>query len=123
MRLHQDYCSHCPSENVVKDGRTVGHRHNRDKCRYCNPESFTQELSAYVNISHDVDKFSREMDEAKRGMEHANRRLKELHKKFKDHIGEGGVRIVNLCGVSVVLDWTGDCLRVSFAKAERNPDD
>ena len=122
-RLYVDHCNHCPGENIQDDeGKHIGHKFSPDKCHYCTTKTFTESLGAYVNISHDIEKLKREIKERERGLDFWRKKLKDHYKTAKQHCGEGGVRIIQLYGVSVVLDWTTETFSIRFAKLERNPE-
>ena len=123
MKLHKDYCSHCPHFEEVNDGKRTGrYIYEPQKCHYCNPKTFTDKLGAYVNLEHDNKEFRRKMRDAEGGLVFSHKRQQTLFNDLKTNINEGDIRIIALCGVSVVLDWSHDSLRIRFANTERNPD-
>ncbi len=120
--LHDTWCSHCPGENILKEGKQTGrYRYHPEKCRYCSPESFTDKLSAYFNLEHDLKEFRRKREAAQKGMVFSGSRQRELYDELKNHCEKGQTRVITLGSVSAVLDWTGDNLRILFAQVERQP--
>lgn len=122
--LYIDYCPRCPGENILdSEGRCIGHKFNPDKCRSCNPKTFTEHLGEYVNADADIKKLKREIEERQLGIDYYESKKAGYLQMFKDHCSVGGVRIVDLLGVTVVLDWkSSQKLQVLYAGSERNPD-
>lgn len=121
MKLYVDYCPRCP--RPATENRSYGHGPQRpDQCHSCSPESFTDKLGVYVDLDHDIEKLRQEILERQAGVTFCNKRRKELYDELKKHVEKGGTRVIPLGGVTVVLDWTGESMRILFARPERDPD-
>lgn len=116
-----DYCDRCP--RPATETQDYGQGPPRpDKCHYCGPDTYTKVLGAWCNLDHEMAKLRRQIEEKEAAIFYYRKRQGECWDKMRDSCPEGKVRIIDLCGVTVTLDYTGEEFRVLHAKPERNPD-